>query len=404
MNKNHFFKKILTFFVSVSLLVTTLSSAALQLGNMSYGHAPAPTLLKVVTRGSGFFQAVGGVAFEAVAIPHKGIVVNDITYNGNLNDGNRLKILLTKNGKDIEVSTDIYDWALVPIANFSDSKYGSAMTLFGKLDDVNESQEILEKGGRVINYHQDFKNTLVGLRLFQADILIFQENSTDLFKENGKYILGNGEIAPNVLKNRKAFKSMSQWLTEQRKNGMTYRSYVVGDLDQKVTFNVKNKKIVFQGKPYWTMWKNEEQYDIDIRILEAFRVEKKLSLKEKSKLSSEEKLELLMSQYLISQNITSNEDLEKLSKRLDSYTMEVPIQTLQEFSDLTSKKVYELNGINPAIYDTVEKVMHYSALFRHFKETHPKKFKIFLQSLKNVKVLPKVETPTIQYKPLRSKR
>jgi len=48
-----------------------------------------------------------------------------------------------------------------------------------------------------IVYHEEFQNTLVGLRLLQADMLLFDLNETwQLPKFAGNVILGLGEAAP----------------------------------------------------------------------------------------------------------------------------------------------------------------------------------------------------------------
>ena len=212
----------------VLLLVSNLSigqSTGLQLGNMSYGRVSTPHLVRTVSRSASFFRGVGGVAFEAVAIGKDGLVVTNLIYNANMSDGKRLEIHLhNSQNKLFKINADIYDWQFIPIAKFSDSKYGSAMTLFGEAADAHKevADEIRGAGGRIINYHASFENTLVGLRLFQADVLIFQSNAADLFKNSsGNYILGAGEKGHELEANNKRFKEMKTLLEMERKKGNT---------------------------------------------------------------------------------------------------------------------------------------------------------------------------------------
>jgi hypothetical protein len=107
-----------------------------------------------------------------------------------------------------KITAHIYDWQLVPIARFADSDNGAAMTLFGKLEDEQFQQQILDEDGRVMNYHPAFDNTLVGLRLMQADILLFDENATDLPRNARGYVLGAGESSPNVGANQQRFEAV----------------------------------------------------------------------------------------------------------------------------------------------------------------------------------------------------
>lgn len=93
----------------------------------------------------------------------------------------------------------------------------------------------------------------------------------------------------------------------------------------------------------------------------------------------------------------SDGNYDALFKRYESYGDEAEIVPLPNFSNRVSQKVRELDGINPIIYTTLKRVMHYSALFRHFQERNKEGYAVFLSSLKHVKVLPKTETPTVQY-------
>lgn len=379
-----------------------LANETLALGGVSYGRAPAYPLLRKVSRDPGFFRSVGGIAFESIAKGKNGIAVYDMKYNKNSEDGSRLIVIIDTKDGEIEVSTSIYDWELIPISNYTNSKKPeSAVTLFGKLrceGNSKKADEIIKSGGRIINYHPAFYNTLVGLRLFQADILIFQPNSADLFKYNGRYILGTGENEPNVSGNKKNFIKMKEWLDDQK---MKYVSYVVGDLDQDVSFEITDdKKLKFSGKPYWFMWKNKNNDAVQklYKLYAAYKTYEEL--RKKDKLDLKENITFFQVEKIISEDVKSGGDY--CSDELMRMIYKSPVVTLTEFSKLVSDKIDSLNGINPDVFNLLEKVMHYSALFRHFKNNYPSKYNKFLLSIKNVDILPRVETPTIQYPILRS--
>ena len=402
--------KIINFYIILLLILNifTVSAASLQLGNMSYARAPAATLTRPASRSAGFFRAVGGVAFEAIAIGKGDTFVYDMEYDSSKPDGSRLIVSIAdKQGEKRKITADIYDWELGPISEFSNSNNESAMTLFGNLLDEDKSdkaQEIREAGGRIINYHPAFDNTLVGLRLFQADVLIFQPNAVDLFKYKGnkEYILGAGEDNPNIESNRGKFLEMQDWLYEQRIQGNNYQSYVVGDIGQDVTFEIIENKLKFKGKPYWWMWDNSDQVEQDYNLFDMLQVYSELS-KDSDNLSEEENMLLVQSIQIISEKVDSENDFKLLLDRIKSYgDGNAPVKPLNKFSDNVSKKVKELGGINPTIYNLVSKVMNYSALLKHFKQNSLEKYNAFLTKTKKIKVLPEVETPTIQYNELKS--
>ena len=236
----------------------------LQLGNQSYTRAAAPALRMPVTRSVRFFRGVGGVAFSAVAKGQLGRVVTELRYDPTALDGQRLVIVTSSpNGTPTTVRGAIYDWQLVPIANYANDENGSAVTLFGRLSDQTREADTHSARGRVINYHPQLDNTLLGLRLFQADILIFQPNAADLFSQNGQAILGAGERGHDLAKNQDRYRQIAQWQESQEQLGNSYQSYVVGDLDQQVTFAVQGGAISFTGSPYWAAWRPKHRSSAD---------------------------------------------------------------------------------------------------------------------------------------------
>ncbi len=379
-------------FISLVLMSSlALGQESLQLGNLSYSRSPAPVLTKPVTRGASFFRAVGGVAFEGVAVGKDGLVVENLTYDKTKPDSQRLIVTVkTSSGKIKNLQADIYDWELVPITKFANYKTGSAMTLFGHLNDRKLQDELQRNGGRAINYHRTLDNTLIGLRMMQADIMLFDHNATDLPKNlGGSYVLGAGEREPKVEKNRRNFNIVQQLLREERQKGNRYRSYVVGDLNQTIVFSDRNGHLSFKGDPFWTMWSYpsdvEAAYE-DLQLFQAAREGDSVSLS------------LLNSRYV------SEEELVRRFREIDNILSQwesqsesnEAIQINSGLSQRVSDIVAEQGGINPVVYNALKKVMHYRALFRHFKKRNKTRFLTFLNSVRNISVNPKVQTPTVQ--------
>jgi hypothetical protein len=105
------------------------------------------------------------------------------------------------------LQTTIYDWQLLPIAKLADSPYTACFTLYGDrqgIQDDSVRRDLEENGGSVVAYHPALKDTLLGLRLMQLDMLIGSEDAADLPKLKNQYLLGDGERAPLLVSNRRA--------------------------------------------------------------------------------------------------------------------------------------------------------------------------------------------------------
>lgn len=361
----------------------------LQLGEFSYSRAPAPHLRIPVSVRPSFFRAVGGVAFDAVAVGKDGLEISKLQYDSERPDGSRLVVSVKEPDGDIQqVITSIYDWQLLPTARFADSDTGSAMTLFGSLDDKVFEKELLQSQGRVINYHPAIDNTLVGLRLMQADIMLFNPNAIYLPKiTGGDYILGAGETAPDTEANKRNFEAIEKVLQSESEKGNSYRSYVVGDINTAIEFYVKEGQLVFSGDPTWIMWDDPEE----IRKAREF-----FQLVEAAQSGDTLAMLLLQAKY--------GDSEQALVAALDRYKSvlshvksdDIPVEVNRELSNRVSAAVKLHKGINPAVYDTLTKVMRYRALFRNFRAKDKQAYNQFLASLDNIDLQPKVTTPTVQ--------
>ena len=121
----------------------------------------APTLqsnhtVQTLKHNPPLLKKMGGIVFESVARPAGSVREQSlgIAYLPENEDGKRLKITLGEQ----EHFPLIFDWQLLPIARFADS-------------DSTAVVSTTEKSPFQIRYHPAFKDTLLGLRLFQADTL-----------------------------------------------------------------------------------------------------------------------------------------------------------------------------------------------------------------------------------------
>ncbi len=346
-----------------------------------------------------FFREVGGVAFSAVAQGRNGLAVSNLSYDASLPDGKRLRVTLqASDGESRTVSADLYDWELVPIARYADSPFHACFTLFGTPED--EAQR--RRAKRIMGYHPVLEDTLVGLRLMQADLLILTEEAADLPKEGGEYILGKGESYPETRLNETRFRQVEEWRRAQSED---WASYVISDIGQEVEFYERDGRLVVVGDPIWYTWKNPPEYEQVVQ---------------------EEMRRLSINQIELALGMVDEQKAESLHDNIKRKTRDMPIVPLERHSRELTRQIQRADGVNPTVFATLSKTMRYSALFRHAKQTmgspilsrlssgprgiHPRilwalglnkdSFKYFLWSLRGVSYDPEqppgpVETPNL---------
>jgi len=116
---------------------------------------------------------IGGVLFQGTAVPAGNAIGQAVAmqYNPAQPDGRRLSLAIGNTA----VTTELYDWEIIPIARFVQSGYTACMTLFDEprtLDEIATHLENVSKGIMWANFHPAFGNTLIGLNLFFADAML----------------------------------------------------------------------------------------------------------------------------------------------------------------------------------------------------------------------------------------
>lgn len=443
------------YFIYLTLLLCLIFNSAwgLNLGTASFSSAKGEALYnphKMVlppTTGSSSpkvnsaLRSIGGVNFQQIAVKESGIDDKNLqlVYLNDAVDGSRLKVILNKD----TLTTDIYDWELIPIANYANTDNYACFTLFGKLKDkehekkIREENKISSKKTRILNYHPQLTNTLLGLRLFQMDIMIIHNNTSDLPKEGNKYILGKGEVPPNVPLQQRAAVSyrnhLNRWYMEA---GMQFKSYMISDFTApQIMWSIKENALAISGTPHYFAWSPRNTFsDYQIqRVYNEVRNElcdssfcKKINntytfsgyqqgtefllqaLKDLDKQLKEEDLfqeNDIFKQFGL-QLPTKKEQLKHLSKFSETDIMqfisnikvkidnETPRQ-IESLSKSMSSHPNLLKAINPAVWNATVKTMRYAAFFRYVKENHKEAWDKFVKSLENIEVYPKVTTPTL---------
>jgi len=312
------------------------AASALEIAGLSLGFAKAEALDRPLRLADPAFLAqVGGVAFARVAEPDQGVTLIDLAYDATVPDGQRFRALLDVVGQQRTVSAaPVYDWEMVPLVNFVKRDGESCVTLFGHLKDKNREAIVRAQDGMIANYHPAFEGTLLGLRLMEGDMLAFRPEAYDLPKnDEGKYILGAGEQAPdtraNLLRHRKFVFRYSN-MREQ------FQSYVICDHDQSITFAPGARGwLEVTGNPYWYCW-----------TAVGFGIDRQPKYQE------------------------------RLSK-------------------LVTAAMREADGVNPAVYRSLQVTMRYSAILRCLKKSQPGAFAALADTASKIRADMLTGTPTI---------
>lgn len=369
---------------------------------------------------------INGIVFEQAAKPEGGFIVESLylRYDPLKKDGKRL--LLTINGTNL--STALYDWILVPLAKFSDTGDVTVLTTLGKLNDKDLQKRIIKNKGMVINYHPEFENTLLGLRLLHFYTLILSNHSVDLPTKGERYILEGGENAPDVEQNKKAFAFFAERMKKLFKAYPdTFTSFIITDQNRNISFSVKGAALQFSGSPSFYFWGYQSQKaDFDPEFMKRSFTEKLNQEKERNLLFNERAWimnSLLKSirNYRQGYSLVLEDPLKKacsISSEKELREFLNPFQANQLFDllvaletrkyaknirhlELYSRGLSEspdmIKGIHPMIWEEGIEAMRYAAFFRYCRENHGEAWKSFMDSIKQVNIPFVVKTPTVMY-------
>jgi len=336
-----------------------------------------------------FCTGVGGIAFGGIAIGGDGLRAIGLTYDAQRPDRERLQVTLQDPaGARETVTAPIFDWQLVPIASFAAGTQHSCITLFGRLNDPDDEKARRDRGEKIVNYHTALVDTLLGLRLFQADILILHPDCCDLPKQGGKYVLGPGESPPDVAANLDRLANVHR-LVDTLPGG-PFQSYIICDHEQQASFRARGNQLVLTGDPMWHCWRTRTDDRQRLREIqdranaEANRVVNAEMRRDGKRLSPGE----LRAKY------TEGYQRQRHSEVWDKVVSEALLETMPEYSRRLSAEIRREGRVNPAVYDALVTMMRYAAFFRSVNQHSPEMYKAFVTSLAHVKIAPPVRTPT----------
>ena len=272
-------------------------------------------------RSSAFVGSVGGIAFEAAAGPAPSLKGKDLklSYDKSQKDGNRLTISIGSQ----TFHPSLPDWILLPVSKYADSPYTACVSLFG---------ERTTESAYDIVYHPAFQDTLMGLRLLQADILLMDvDKFWDLPRLRGKVILGLGESMPNKRGSQSAALEVRSVFKRQE-----FQSWILTDYGVPVIFSVNRGAFTLTGQPYYYFWKPTYQKN----------------------------------------------------------SREPKITEVTSLTEGLKAKRGALSRLNPAVYGAVTKAMQFAALFKYVKRTKPANWTAFRRQLQGTTLRPAVKTPT----------
>lgn len=393
---------ILKFAAVLFTLLPELCLGQIQLGKLSFAKANVlsldqPTRLAVGLVSYSYLNHVGGIAFGSQAEGEQGMTFVALKRDARLKDGARLQVtVLARDGRKSTVTAPIFDWQLVPIARFAETDQDACFSLFGRVEDEEEQRLRLARGERLLSYHSAFKNTLLGLRLFQADILILRPDACDLPTLRGRYLLGKGEAPPNVPANQQAYRQVGAVMA---RFNVPFQSYVVSDHGQTVRFSIRGQQLSLTGVPYWYCWRRKMN---DAQSLDDLQTMANQRGNETCQREFKRDVEVLGGPAAEAK-WTDDFHRQRHSEIFDQVLTENLLQPMPEMSLAISTEVWR-RRVNPAIYQALVTTMRYAALFRHFKQEAPEEYADFVRGLKNVATLPAIETPSVLVDPADRRR
>jgi hypothetical protein len=296
------------------------------------------------------------------------------------------------------------DWQLVPIVYFANSSYQGTVTSAGDT----------QNGEAQYKYHPAFLDNLLGLRLFQANLLNIPESLGDIPKdEQGAYIYVQSE-KPLAAQWRNVYEIISG---ELNKNRSKFTSYILTDKGENIVFDTDGKNLKFTGNPYYLFIKTDK----DNERIENLRTEVETYYKE----IEEDAKVFLRDKYSPALNPRTNlngllkvldanrqnevynpyslyfiknkvEKLNALNRLTDEELMGIRTQTVDDFTSSFRKNWNLLKQYNPVVYTAVENTSRWAAFFRYIRLTNPNNWTAFLDKVEriNLRNMPPVQTPT----------
>lgn len=386
----------LFFFGAGSVSVGQQAAGTWELGSKSFSNAarsaPPLTMRSVGRQSLGsyrFVGRVGGVSFEAVLVPDASLAGHPInlSYHADRPDGARLAVDI--GGK--VYWADLPDWQMKPIALFSDTEFTGVVSLFGEGEDHNRFY--------YIQYHEAMKDTLLGMRLLQADILLINlHEHWDLPRYDNRLLLGEGEARPDMQASMDAVSDLYDAM-----EGKSWQSWVLTDTDTRPSVVLSGDRFSVHAEPYYYFWslspgaEDIRQQKIQIFNNELDRYNAELvahnanvnAYNASSSSSERERLDESLNR--------SEMLLNAMTARLEELQEEIENPAVVEVQALTAAMRANDSALaryNPAIHNAARVTAGYAAFFRYVKSEYSEAWKRFVERVRVIDVRPQVATPT----------
>jgi len=343
-----------------------------------------------------FHANIGGVSFQAVASPAADIKNEAVSLD------------FVNNGLVVQIGTktfypDLPVWQLAPIVNFVNSSYTVA---------VSQSGDTTNNKGAQCRFHPAFLDNLLGLRLFQADLL----NQTDILwdlpiDDQRHYILAPSEQPFTPLQDSTVHRSIYEKLAAG-----DFTSFVLTDKDVNIVFDIDESGLKITGHPYY-YFTNTLVDTANVNKLRSQMLDYYNDIETNAKI-------LLGNKYTEALNPrTHMDDLiaavnklkqEKVFNPYSVYSVEKSISAIDSLNNLTDDQIgikfqimdkYTesfksywnlLEKFNPLVYSAVDNTSQWSAFFRYVHQKNPENWAQFAKKVENsgISDAPGVQTPT----------
>jgi hypothetical protein len=283
---------------------------------------------------------------------------------------------------------------------WSRNKDVEVLTGFGQLQDATKQHDCR----LTFNYAPALDGTLIGLRLMQADIVL-TPGYGDLFKLDGKYVLGTGETAPSA--RELAARERKQGELAQKLPRM--RSYILTDADQRMTFALSKDRVVFSGSPVYRLWKITAEdwgrWKEDLSRVSTTEFGWRALVAEQTLLErlGGESLELdfevltpddVVGFTRVARTLRGTDLGRNALLTLEDWVRQTTVVLIPaDQNPLADPKTIE--ALNPIVYRAVTQFAQLAAWFRYVQASHPAAWAAFIRQLPATSITqPRVQLPT----------
>ncbi len=304
-----------------------------------------------------FLLEIGGVDFEAVASTASPITLR---YDPGAPDGQRLIV----QADGVATHAALPDWQIKPIAALADSVYTADVSLFGDGPDTDHFV--------YPRFHPALRDTLLGLRLLQADLMLSHpESFRQVPMQNGSPVLGVGEAMPNDAASAHAADVLGAVI-----GSYDYQSWVLTDIGENAALQSEAGGVRPDLHPFYYFWSTRIGAAA-LRLLRLTSLEGLVSKPEQPGIRAQVEAAARRYEVLERQPETSGQP--------------------HAMPDLTARVQADeamVRALNPLVWNAVQNTSRYAALFRLARTDDPAAWRAFTASLANVPLVPAVRTPT----------